>query len=46
MSDDMTMIRMNKTTVKALKQIQLDEDIKNIRDVVQKLVDFYNENSK
>ena len=46
MAEDMTMIRMNKTTVKQLKQIQLDEDIKNIRDVIQKLVDFYNENKK
>ncbi len=46
MAEDMTMIRVSKSTVKELKQIQLDEDIKNIRDVIQKLVDFYNENKK
>ena len=40
--DKMTMIRMDKTTVKQLKQIQLDLDIPNIREVVQMLVDQYN----
>jgi len=38
---DVTMIRMDKATVKELKQIQLDKDIPNIRLVVQMLVDHY-----
>ncbi len=42
MADTMTMIRMDKATVKQLKQIQLDLDIPNIREVVQMLVDEYN----
>jgi len=40
--EDQTMIRMNKSTVKQLKQIQLDLDMPNIREVVQMLVDEYN----
>ncbi len=40
------MIRMDKKTVKQLKQIQLDLDIKNIRDVVQMLVNEYNKEKK
>ncbi len=38
---DVTMIRMDKATVKELKQIQLDNDIPNIREVVQMLLDHY-----
>ena len=45
-TQDVTMIRMNKSTVKQLKQIQLDNDIPNIREVVEMLVKFYKENNK
>ena len=42
----MTMIRMDKSTVKQLKQIQLDTDAPNIRAVVQMLVNYYNKDKQ
>ncbi len=42
--DEVTMIRMDKSTVKELKRLQLDFDIPNVREAVQLLIKFYEDN--